>query len=205
MYGGKEQLTRKSRYDYLKDFVADETGKYVFAGTTYTLNAEGKSRFQVLGIPALFSALSFLCAILSGVIPASYMNGHAAVVLLYAVALIWSAMTAICAFRIALSKYPMRDYTYKETVDKIVPNAWIAAFGFILSALAYLYFVIRKGFGNPSWASILFLVSQIGGGFSAYRVAVLGNRYPFTAHPGKPKEPEVQDTELPDPDEYRVL
>lgn len=205
MYGGKEQLTRKSRYDYLKDFVADETGKYVFAGTTYTLNAEGKTRFQVVGKPALFSALAFSCAILSGVIPASYMNGHAAVVLLYAVALIWSAMATICAFRIAFSKLPMRDYTYKETVDKIVPNAWIATFGFILSALAYLYFVIRSGFGNPSWASILFLAAQIGGGFSEYRVAVLGGRYPFTAHPGKQKELEIKESELPDPDEYRVI
>ena len=201
-------MALKNRYEYLKDFVVDTDGKYIYAGTTYTLDLEraGKSRFQVLGIPALLSALGLAASITGGLIPAPYMNGHAAVVLGYAAALIGSSMMAICAFRILFSKDPVRDYNYRETVQKLVPNAWISMLGFGVSLIAYLYFLIRYGLGDPRWGSIVFLFSELTGCAAAYMVAKLGKELPYREHPGKNRqEAEKETADLPDPDDYRVI
>ena len=200
-------MAKKNRFEYLKDFVADEHGKYVYVGTTYTLDPgeSGKNRFQILGIPALLSGAAFLFSILTGIIPAPHMNGHAAVILSYAAALIGSALTAICAFRILFTRDPVRDYTYKETVEKLVPNAWIAVIGFGISVPAYIYFVIRYGMCSPEWASVLFIVFQLLGGISSYLTVFWGGKICYKAHPGKKQEENTKDPELPDPDEYRVV
>ncbi len=200
-------LARRNRFDYLKDFVADENGKYVYTGSTYTLNLDdtGKNRFQTLGIPAGLSVLSLAFAILSGVIPATYMNGHAVVVLSYAASLIGSALTAICAIRMFFAKDPVREYNYRETVDKLVPNAWISVIGFGISVPAYLYFMIRYGTGMQAWASILFVLFQFFGGISSYLITRFGKQICYRVHPGINHDEEKNESPLPDPDEYRVV
>ncbi len=149
------------RRDYVEDYQIDESGRYVFTGTTYRWPVERK---KFLRRQWLFSILVFGIQIAAGFIPGVGMNGRAWVLLPYAAALLAAGSVLWGTYELADGGDPLRDYNYKKSAA-VLPFRGILVM--IFSAAAVLgelinVLLIGQYDGTVSGALLYMAVEALG-------------------------------------------
>ncbi len=118
-------MIRKNRKSALEHYQVNAGGEYVYTGAWYTYLNEGKSRKQALtGLWAAAGAAG-VCSILCGCIPAPGARDTFYVVLPLMVELILSLTVLWSLGQATLGGDPMKEYTYRDSVEKL-PGRFLA-------------------------------------------------------------------------------
>ena len=157
---GKNRL-RTKRFDYLNDFVKNDSGTYVYNGSLYRLQGDKKDRSRVNIILKLTCLLSLAFFIVSGCIDAGALWSAWYVVLLFGLeaisifVMIWKSISFL------FEKEPLKEYIYKKTVPWFRPCAFTLALVSLLSVIMTLIYLAVHGSGDRLTECIVYMLLKL--------------------------------------------
>lgn len=108
-----------SRHAYVKDFKADDSGKYSYQGPTWhSSKALDLFRKEIRGAMAAFAAV-LVGQIAAGCIPGTGMEGHLLMLLPYALGIGCTVRILWILGRLIKNGTSLREYVYKATAEKL--------------------------------------------------------------------------------------
>lgn len=128
-----------SRHAYVKDFKADDSGKYSYQGATLH-SSKDLAAFQkeIRGALTAFASV-LVVQIAAGCIPGTGMEGHLLMLLPYALGIGCSARILWILGRLLQNGTSLREYVYKATAEKLDGYLMVAQ---ILPAIVVLDAVV---------------------------------------------------------------
>ena len=159
----EEKKKRPGKREHLKDFYKDVTGKYVYGGAMYTNGLTAEQHKQLILRLWLCGGGSMLGQVVAGCIPAAGMTDGFWVLPFYLGAIISAIMVCWALWEMTDGGEPMREYIYNASVEKLPRRC---EFGMVFGILALAGLLLRLVFsglaGGTLWATVLFVVIQVG-------------------------------------------
>lgn len=151
---------KKGRRAYLNDFHKNVEGQYEYAGERYEYCGDEKSRRRAAA-GLMGGALLLVALILGeGCIPVPGLSRTFYVLLPYMVELMGGVSACIAAGRLLTAEYPLREYVYQSTIQKLPFRGAAAAFGAGLTLAGETVYLIRNGSEGMIWYVALFYILQ---------------------------------------------
>ncbi len=151
---------KKGRRAYLNNFEKKADGGYEYRGDYYRLSCgetEAKRQFRRL----LAGAAAVLALILAeGCFPVPGLSRSAYVLIPYVVQLAGAAGVCAAVVRLFVAEYPLREYLYDTTIQKLPFRSGIAGVFGGITLLGETVFLIFNGSGGQMKMIVLFYVLQ---------------------------------------------
>lgn len=152
---------KKGRRAYLNDFHRNEEGQYEYGGERYEYCGDEKSRKRgtagLMGLSLLLTAL----ILGEGCVPVPGLSRTFYVLLPYVMELMGSVSACLAAGSLLFAEYPLREYVYQSTLQKLPFRSGAAAFGGGLTLIGETVYLIRNGLGGMSGYVVLFYILQM--------------------------------------------
>lgn len=108
-----------SRHAYVKDFKADDSGKYSYQGPTLHSSRDAASfQKEIRGALIAFAAV-LVMQIAAGCVPGTGMEGHLLMLLPYALGIGCTGRILWILVRLLQNGTSLREYVYKSTAEKL--------------------------------------------------------------------------------------
>ena len=151
----------RSRRAYLKDFKADESGKYSYRGKTLHSSRELSSYQKEIRTALTVFGAVLAAQLAAGCIPGTGMEGHVLMLLPYALGIGCSVRILWIFGRLLANGNSLREYVYKATAEKLDGYLMAAQVLPVLAAVDAVICMIR-GTYHPSGAGpAVLLLSQV--------------------------------------------
>ena len=163
----KQTADRWNRFSYLNYYVRDENGQYIYQGKYYSCSADASMRRKIHTALMLLWGISAACFIGCGFLPQKIFGAVFYVILAYAAELAVILFALYRQIKLIRFKDPVKEYEYKETVEKLSTIYVLGVISGIITLIAeacYLFFVWKHNFAYGAAALImqlLFTVSYI--------------------------------------------
>lgn len=151
---------KKGRRAYLNDFHRNVEGQYEYAGERYEYCGDEKSRKRatagLMGLALLLVAL----VLGEGCIPVPGLSRTFYVLLPYVMELMGGVSACLAAGSLLVAEYPLREYVYQSTLQKLPFRSGAAALGAGLTLAGETIYLIRNGLGGMTGYVVFFYVLQ---------------------------------------------
>ncbi len=161
---------RKHRRSYLRDFVRDQDGSYVYTGKTWHADPALRRR-MLLKLWALQAAM-LLAVLLPGFVTTAGLQNTFYVIIPYVFWLMSDLSLAYTLGSMTFGGNPLRDYVYQRSVPRYPFLTALALAGAALTALGLLVFLLRDGGGEGAAVCFICCAVQIAASVMAGRCKV---------------------------------
>ena len=136
---------RRGRRAHLNDFYRDVAGNYVYTGTCYVCRAAEQERTALLRRLWLLTAVLAAAVLAGGCISAPGMDRCFYVLLPYAAEVGLTGSVVWAMTRWQAREYPMREYVYHDSVEKLPGRALVTAVFAAVALAGEVLYLFRSG------------------------------------------------------------
>ncbi len=156
-------MIRRKRRAYLDHFTKTASGEYVYAGGHYIFQNTGKSRKRALLELWLLGGGGAFAVLAGGCIPAPGV-GNCAYVLIPYVASVIAVFSMLWAVgQLSLGGDPIREYIYRDSVEKLPRRAVITAVCTLLALVGEgIYLALHRQ--ALAWGAVFLVLMALGAG-----------------------------------------
>ena len=148
------------RRAYLNDFQKDENGTYVYRGAVYDYTGEKASLLSVKLRLGALGIVMLLSLVFAGLIQTPGMDHSVYILLPYAAGLCGSVSVCWALLRLGISKPPLREYVYQETVLKLPGRAVFTACCSVIALIGEPVYLLWHRPDVTGTASVLFPILE---------------------------------------------
>ena len=152
---------KRGENSYLNDFHPNLAGEYIYDGALYACQSDPdtqkKSRRKLWGCTALL----LLAALLSGSIPAPWMQNCFYVILPFLGELIAAVSVVWAVVKLGRDWSAVREYVYERTVPALPGRALCAAVFAAAGILCELLYLALSGHGGQLFSALLFVMLKV--------------------------------------------
>lgn len=150
---------KKNKRSYLRDFVKNPDGSYVYTGKTW--HADPVLRRRMLIKLWSLQAVMLLSVILPGFVTTAGLQNTFYVIIPYIFWLMSDFVLAYTLGNMTFGGNPLRDYVYERSVPCFRFRAALPLAGAALTALGLLVFLLRDGSGRGAAVCFICCAAQI--------------------------------------------
>lgn len=155
----KKRLGRRA---YLNNFKKSGKGEYVYEGAHYRFVGEERERMRLTSTLAWLSAALVALLLAEGCLPVPGLSRTAYVLLPYVAELAGAVSACIAAWRLRTAEFPLRDYVYESSVEKLSFRSGVAAAGGAAALVGETVYLFLAGSGGATaWIAGFYIVQLL--------------------------------------------
>lgn len=164
------EADRKNKRSYLRDFVKNPDGSYVYAGKMW--HADPARRRRMLIELWMLLAVMLLAVLIPGFVTAAGLQNTFYVIIPYVFWLMSDFLLVYTLGNMTFGGNPLRDYVYERSVSCYHFRTVLPLAGAALTALGLFIFMVRGGGGQGAVVCFVCCAVQIAASFAAGRCKV---------------------------------